>query len=376
MEPRQYHIFGTVMVSVYLAFHVYIFWWLGRYFRPSRPQDRAVLFSLCVLAALFPAARYLEKGLHGASGDALVRAGFTWLGAVSILFTVCLLCDLLWLALRAFKAGRPGKPALGVAALALAAGLITLAAVRGAELPRVVPMEIELGGLPAALDGFKIVQLSDVHLGRLITVEKFRGMAARVNALEADLVVFTGDITERGAADPEGICAVIRSIKGRYGKAGVPGNHDASFGRENAAAFFEECGVKMLRFEKYEPAPGLQVAGADDPRRGARAGRGSGPLLATLDAAKALVFLSHRPDGLDAVIKAHPGLVLSGHTHEGQIYPFGLLTRPLHKYFYGLYRAGAASVYVSSGAGTWGPPMRLFTISELPLFILRSAPAR
>jgi hypothetical protein len=129
----------------------------------------------------------------------------------------------------------------------------------------------------------------------------------------------------------------------------------------------------MLRFETYEPVPGLQIAGIDTPRRGERTAGSVDSLVPALSRSKALILLSHRPEGFDTVIKAVPGLVLSGHTHEGQIYPFGLIERPLYKYFYGLYKEGSSVIYVTSGAGTWGPPMRLFTRSELPLFILHPA---
>jgi predicted MPP superfamily phosphohydrolase len=165
-------------------------------------------------------------------------------------------------------------------------------------------------------------------------------------------------------------------MNAKYGKAGVPGNHDSFSGPDNSAAFYSACGVRMLRFEKYEPVAGLQVAGVDDPRRGTTGGGRLQLLISSLSPSKPLIFLSHRPLGFDAVIKAVPGLVLSGHTHEGQIYPFGLIERPMYKYFHGLYQAGPSSIYVTSGAGTWGPPMRLFTMSELPLFTLRSAPPR
>ena len=373
MASHHFHFFGPVLIAVYLALHLYFLWWAGRYF-PLPPRQSGV-FKLClsVMALLFPAAEYLERGAGSVLTDALLWSGFVWLGAMFILVTVIFLCDLLYLILRVFLAGWPSKRELGLFSLALAAGFIVLAVFNGTALPKVTPMDIAIPNLPCALDGFKAVQISDTHLGRIIHVDRFRKLAALVNSLKPDLIVFTGDITENGVEDRNGVCGVIRSMNAKYGKAGVLGNHDSFSGPDSSADFYSGCGVRMLRFEKYEPVPGLQIAGVDDPRRGAPPGRKLDLLVSALSPSKALIFLSHRPEGFDAVINAVPGLVLSGHTHAGQIQPFGLIERPFFKYFYGLYRAGASSVYVSSGAGTWGPPMRLFTVSELPLFVLHPA---
>ena len=371
MGLHHVRFFGPVLISIYLAFHLYFLWWSGRYFMPSPRQSLLFRLWLLAMALLLPAAEYLGKSNAGVLTDALIRLGFTWLGAMLILVSVLILCDILHLFLRLFRAARPAKRELGRFALGLAAAFIILAVHQGGALPRVKSMEIALQDLPPALDGFKVVQLSDTHIGRIVTVERFRKIAAQVNALNPDLIVFTGDITENGVEDPAGVCEVIRSMNAKYGKVGVMGNHDSFSGVDNAAAFYSACGIRMLAFEKYEPVPGLQVAGADDPRRGARLAGRLDALVSSLVSSKPLIFLSHRPEGFDPVIKAMPGLILSGHTHEGQIYPFGLLEMLVYKYFYGLYKAGGTSIYVSSGAGTWGPPMRLFTANELPVFVLK-----
>ncbi|MCX5785752.1 MAG: metallophosphoesterase [Elusimicrobia bacterium] len=373
MKPYNFHFFGPVLISIYLAFHFYFALWLGRYFILTPKQSRVFKPGLCLLALALPAAEYCEKLGRGSLSDAVIWAGFFWLGAMTILVTVLVFCDLFYLLLRIVRAARPHKRTLGIVSLTLAAGLILLALWQGAAIPKVVTLDITLRNLPPGLDGFKVVQISDLHLGRIITTERFRKIAARINALEPDLVVFTGDLTERGNADSLAVSSIIRSIHSKYGMAAVLGNHDFFSGTETADTFYPGCGVKLLRSEKYEPAAGLQVAGTDYPRRGALPARPLAALVAELDTAKPVVFLSHRPEGFDPVMKAGSGLILSGHTHAGQLFQFGLLERPLFKYFYGLYRLGDFTIYVTSGAGTWGPPLRLFTSSELPLFILHPA---
>ena len=365
----HFHFFGPGLISIYLAFHYYFISWTGRYFTLTPRRSRTLKFSICALALLFPAAEYAEKLGRGGFSDAVIWAGFFWLGAMFILVCVMFLCDLLRLTLRLAGAGERPARALGAAGLALAACLTALAVRSGTALPETIVMDIPVRNLPAGLDGFKVVQISDLHLGRIVTAGRLRAIAAQVNRLNPDLVAFTGDFTENGYGDPGEICSAAESIRAKYGSVGVLGNHDLFGGGDKAAALYLSCGIKILRSEKYEIG-GLQIAGVDDLRRAPGAAAGLGKLAAALDASRPVIFLSHQPQGFDAVLKTGSGLVLSGHTHAGQIFPFGLIERPLFKYFYGLYKAGAFTIYVTSGAGTWGPPMRLFTASELPVFIL------
>jgi hypothetical protein len=115
------------------------------------------------------------------------------------------------------------------------------------------------------------------------------------------------------------------------------------------------------------------VAAVDDVRTVGHSEAEVSAVLAKLDPAEPALFLSHQPLYFEAAARARVGLMLSGHTHQGQVFPFGLIVRLVYPYFYGLYRLGASSLYVSSGTGQWGPPMRLFTRSEIVRFTLRRA---
>jgi predicted MPP superfamily phosphohydrolase len=206
----------------------------------------------------------------------------------------------------------------------------------------------------------------------MVGIERLRKIAASAAAAKPDIIALTGDFAESREPVPAGVCEALKGMQARAAKVAVLGNHDMFTGGNPAAAFFEGCGFKVLRGEVYEPVPGLLAAGVDDLRRG---GRGSAKILAAeLDRTKPLVFLSHQPQGFDEITGAGSGVVLSGHTHKGQIFPFGPLEAGMFKYFYGLYRAGDYHVYVTAGAGNWGPPLRLFADAEVPLVILRSGP--
>lgn len=367
---NPFHIFGLGLALFYLAFNVYIALWLAFRFRLG-PAARFIVFEAALLlSAFYPLARVFAASHFGGIADCLLWLALFGFGASFIFFWVLLACDLALAALKALGASWAGeKPAL-MAVLALAAGFVALAAWGGARTPQLKRVEVTVKGLPRALDGFTIAQISDLHLGRMIKLERFEKIAETLNAVKPDLVVITGDFSERREPMPAGTCGVIKGLYSRYGKAAVLGNHDMFAASEIAADFFESCGVKMLRGAAYEPAPGLLVAGVDDLRSGDR--EAAKKLAALLDRSKPLIFLSHQPQGFDEITASGSGLVLSGHTHRGQIFPFGPLGRRMFKYFYGLYKAGDFSVYVTSGAGAWGPPMRLFADSELPLLVLRS----
>lgn len=362
---NPFTLFGLGLSLFCLSFNLYAAWWLVRRLALKHRGRFLAVEAALLLSAFYPAARGFFSGFQGPFADAALLAGFLVLGASFIAFWWLALCDLLLLALR------PSGRGPAYACLAGAAGLILLAGWQGRRPPELVRLEIPVVGLPQALDGFSVLQVSDLHLGRLSGHERLAYIAGIAEEVKPDLVAFTGDFSERRERMPDGVCETLRGMTARYGKAAVLGNHDLFTGGGPAAKFFESCGVKMLRGESYEPAPGLAVAGVDDLRRGDR--EGASKLAPLLDRAKPLIFLSHQPEGFDSVTAAGSGLVLSGHTHNGQIFPFSLLEFRLFKYFYGLYREGGFHVYVTSGAGTWGPPLRLFTRSELPLLTLRSA---
>ena len=375
---NPFHLFGLGLALFNLLFNVYIAWWAGRRLTASPWGRLAAVLGALLVSALYPAARVLAGYGQGPFFDGLLWLAFFCFGASFILLWSLAACDLLLGLLRAagLKAARSRGAAWVCSALAL--GLVVLGAVHGSETPRVKRIEVAIKGLPAAADGFTIVQISDLHVGRMIKKGRIEEIAAAIAGLKPDLVVFTGDFAESREPMPAGTCEAIKGMTARYGRAAVLGNHDMFTGGQAASDFFTGCGVRMLRGEVYEPVPGLLVGGVDDLRRGDRAG--ADRFAAGLDRSKPLVFLSHQPQGFDAVTAAGSGLVLAGHTHNGQIFPFGPLEKRFFKYFYGLYRAGGFSVYVTSGAGSWGPPQRLFARSELPLLVLRhvgaAAPGR
>ena len=247
--------------------------------------------------------------------------------------------------------------------------------------PPVVDVPIELARLPHAFDGFTIVQLTDLHVGATIGGELVESLVARTNALRPDLIALTGDLVDAPVDQLRDDLAVLRDLRAPHGVYFVTGNHEYYVGVDAWVAYIASLGVRVLHNERVEivrDGAALDLAGIDD-HDAASYGPGHGPdLLAALagrDPERALVLLAHQPRQVREAARHGVDLQLSGHTHGGQVWPWHYLAAAQQgELLAGRYREGATELYVSRGAGYWGPPVRFAAPSELTRIILR-APA-
>jgi predicted MPP superfamily phosphohydrolase len=268
--------------------------------------------------------------------------------------------------------------ALGGTVAALAAGLGTLGVRSALTELRLQEVEIELERLPSALDGTTIVQLTDLHLGPTLGREWMERIVARTNALEPDVVAITGDLVDGSVEELALAAAPVAGLRARHGVYFVTGNHEYYSGVDEWLAEIRRLGVRVLRNERVtigDGADAFDLAGVDDYHAQGMA-PGHGPdlpaALAGREATRELVLLAHQPKAVHEAARLGVGLQLSGHTHGGQIWPFGLLVRLQQPYVAGLAREGGTQLYVSRGTGYWGPPMRLGAPAEITRIVLRS----
>jgi uncharacterized protein len=253
---------------------------------------------------------------------------------------------------------------LGGSLVALALGALT--ALRG---PRVARVEIAVPGLHADLDGFRIVQISDLHVGRTIRRAYVERTVDKALALAPDLVALTGDMVD---GPVERLAPHVASL-GRLGNAFfILGNHDCYSGAERWIAHFRSLGMRVLLNEHVVVRRGaarLLVGGVVDP---AYMRLRPGISLAGAAPSDFRLLLAHNPRLAPLGARAGFDLQLSGHTHAGQFFPWTLAVRLVHApHVAGLSREGAMRVYVSAGTGTWGPPVRFGTSPELTLLVLK-----
>ncbi len=239
-------------------------------------------------------------------------------------------------------------------------------------------IEMVLPRWPAALDGFRIVQISDIHIGPILGRDFSQHLVDRVNGLDPDLVAVTGDLVDGRVEMLREEVAPFADLRGRLGVWFVTGNHDHYSGGRAWAQEAERLGMGVLRnrHELIESGGSRFVlAGVDDHRQGMMPGEGGEDLDAALDGVPddcPVVLLAHDPSTFKAACRRPVDLQISGHTHGGQIWPFRYLVRLAIPFVAGPYRRGNAQLYVSRGTGFWGPPMRLGAPAEITEIVLRA----
>jgi predicted MPP superfamily phosphohydrolase len=306
-----------------------------------------------------------------------------WLGCCFYLLLGLALGDL-----YAWLSGAEGPLAARTRALWVCAAVaaVVFAGVRSVlNGPKVVKVEHVLPGWPRALDGYRLVQMSDIHVSALVRKPYAQKLVDRCNALDADAIAITGDLVdgelEHYAADLEPFAA----LHARDGVFFVTGNHDHYSGGDPWVRRIAELGVQVLRNRRVRIARGEQaleqafeLAGVDDYSASHLDGGHGHDLeraLAGWDGATPLVLLAHDPRSFAQAAARGVQLQLSGHTHGGQLWPFGLFVRLQTAHVAGVYSRARSRLYVSRGTGFWGPPIRVLAPSEITLHVLRAAPA-
>lgn len=365
--------FGTILISVCTLMHIYVFWraasvpLLMRHF-PLKFLIGAGL----VLWAVFFFGRTIGHGDKGTLSGTLELLGMNWMAMLGLTFISLLSVDLVTL----FGLLMPRLvPSLRGWALVAGGVLSMIALFQGLRPPVVQRYEVSLPGLPHEMDGTVIVALSDMHLGSLLDARWLAERVTQVQAQRPDLVVLLGDIFEGHGWSGGELVSAFRRLSAPLGVWAVLGNHEYYRGRGTSVAFMDEAGFQVLRDRWAEVRPGLILAGVDDLTARRRAGQGGDPVRKALDGRPpgATILLSHTPWQAERAAKAGAGLMLSSHTHGGQIWPFGYLVRRIYPLLEGRYEVEGMTVIVSRGTGTWGPRMRLWHPGEILRVTLRAS---
>jgi predicted MPP superfamily phosphohydrolase len=238
-----------------------------------------------------------------------------------------------------------------------------------ARRPRVVRLPVAIENLPQELDGYRIVQWSDVHAGPTIQRGFLECLVARTNELGADAVVITGDLVDGYVDDLREHVQSLRELRARDGVFFVTGNHEYYWRAGEWTKELSKLGLTILKNEHRVVRDRLVIAGVTDPA-GSKPDAAAALAGVPRDAIK--ILLAHRPQAAEAASRLGVDLQLSGHTHGGQFFPFNLLIRWFQPVVRGLHRVGRKTqLYVSRGTGYWGPPSRLGVGGEITVIELR-----
>ncbi|MEP7101908.1 MAG: metallophosphoesterase [Burkholderiales bacterium] len=355
--------------------HAYVGWRVA----PALPGDAGWLFValLAASALLMPMGLIARRMRAQPWSDRLAWAGSLAMGLFSSLFVLTLLRDVALLMLAIVGLAVPGALADATGATALAVPLLGAAItlwgfVNARRTAAVVSVDVPIADLPAALHGFTIAQISDIHVGPTIKRAYLHRIVESVNRLGADMVAVTGDLVDGSVRELGGHVAPLAQLSSTHGTFFVTGNHEYYSGAPAWVAELRRIGLKVLMNEHVvlQHAGGsVLIAGVTDfsahhfdpaQRSDPRAALAGAP-----DGTTTRVLLAHQPRSAEAAEQAGFQLQLSGHTHGGQFLPWNLFVRFQQPFTAGLHKLRRLWVYTSRGTGYWGPPKRFGAPSEI-----------
>lgn len=366
-------VFGIILTSACTLMHAYVFWRAASVPFVKRHVSRKFLIGAgIILWATFFSGRVFGHGSTGALAGMLELLGMNWMAVLFLTVVSLLTVDLI--TLFGFLMPRLA-PSMRGWALVAAAALSGVALFQGLRPPVIQGYEVALPGLPGHMDGTVIVALSDLHLGSLIGERWLAERVAQVRAQRPDIVILLGDIFEGHGPPKRELLSILSRVTAPLGVWAVPGNHEFYGGLDSDLPLMESVGFRVLNDQWDEVRPGLVLAGVDDLTVRRRRGQGGDPISRALAGRPraATVLLSHSPWHAERAAEAGVSLMLSGHTHGGQIWPFGYLARLAYPLLEGRYDVKGMTVIVCRGTGTWGPRMRLWRPGEILRVTLRSS---
>ncbi len=383
-----------VFLSLSLQISVYYYLWrrLIRDTQIRAPWQRRLTIALVCAGASVPLTVASRK-LSVVVGQTLGWPVFIWLALAGLTAVSLLAIDgahlVAWLLRRVGSKPASDAPSnadrraflrrVGGAGAVLTATSLSAKGVYDAlKTPPLIDLPIKLSRLPRSMDGFVIVQITDLHVGNTIERSFVQSVVERVNESKPDLIVLTGDMVDGPVPELREHVAPLGDLQAPHGVFFVTGNHEYYAGVDPWVEHIRELGIRVLRNERVQIGVGddsFDLAGIDD--HGAHRWPGHGPDLARAtegrDTRRELILLAHQPRQVHEATRAGVGLQLSGHTHGGQIWPWHYIAKAQQG---GLLSGhswhGGTQLYISRGTGYWGPPVRVFARSEITRVILRS----
>lgn len=365
MPLRSWILFITVVITLLSLIHGFILFHLWPLFGES-PFRWLALTAMILLGGCYMAGRALESHSPRLSLP-LLHIGSWWLGMMAYLFLGCFLLDLLFF----LNCILPILPVdylpwlqryfviLGVViAIGMLAGHLNV------QFPTIRKLTIP------SLAGLRIVVASDIHLCGLVSVKRINRVVDHINAQEPDLILLPGDtIDENLNRSPRSgdFRHALKRLNAPQGIIAVTGNHEWINGVDVTTSWLESCGIIVLRDQVLDLGS-LLVAGRDDvasARINKKTAVSLDQILAGIDHQKPLIVLDHQPTRIQDAVNAQADLLLCGHTHHGQFWPFQWITKHIFTISHGHRKIENTDVYVSCGAGAWGPQIRTSSRSEI-----------
>ncbi len=362
----------VIFLIIYVLVNVYVYRRGRRLLSPRPLFRRGFLLLFLLLSGSYLLGRLADGFFPDPVISFLVQLGAWWFGFLFYLFLLLLPVDLVRLLDRFFHflphswKRRPRRIAL---LLVAAVGLIILAGRLNARSVRVRSFDLQLPS-NCGREELNLVFISDLHLGRMVGREHLVRVVETIESLQPDLIILAGDIVDEGMGrlSEMGALEVLSRLQAPLGVYAVTGNHEYLVGAEEVVEYISRSGVVFLRDDWVRPDGSFTLVGREDLYREWKAGKGRKSfeeLMRGVDPDCPVIMISHQPPMRNETVGEGVDILLSGHTHAGQLFPFNWITGIFFETDSGYYRKGRTHVYVSAGVGTWGPPIRVGNVPEV-----------
>ncbi len=340
----------------------------------------AYISSFVFLAASFIAAMFLERADVISIGMPLNWIGSFWLAALVYFLLIVAAVDLIRLLnhflhfFPQFITSDPARAARVTAVIVIS--IVVMVVVYGfvnAHIIRVRTFDVDIAKHAGGRKSLNIAMASDIHLSSIINNGRIAAIVDKLNSLSPDIVLLPGDILD-GDLNPvvrQNLGEALRQIKAPLGVYAITGNHEFIGGVDKACKYISDHGVTLLRDTTVFIDKSFYVVGRED--MSARKRKTLAELMYGIDRSYPVILMDHQPFHLEQARENGVDLQLSGHTHYGQMWPFNYITDMIYELAYGYMVKGSTHIYVSSGVGTWGPPVRIVANPEVAYFRLHFA---
>jgi len=373
-------LFLLTFFLVYGGAHLYLFAKIKAVLHPGVGAGIGLIILMVIMILAPIAVRITERYGYETLARFLSYTGYIWMGVLFLFFVSSLLFD--FYRLLTYTGSLVLRRDLSHLAIApvyafmipilISLGINTYGYFEAKNI-RIEKITIKSSKIPVAVGRIRIVQMSDVHVGLIVRDERLQRIVDEVKKTDPDILVATGDLLDGQINRLEEPLAILREINPPYGKFAVTGNHEFFAGIDQALAFMKDAGLVVLQGEGLNVAGMINIAGVDDPtgvRFGLARPVSEKAMLSGLAGQYFTILLKHQPV-VDNDAAGYFDLQISGHTHGGQIFPFNFVTKqfyPLNRGFFNL--TNRSRLYVSRGAGTWGPPVRFLSPPEIAVIDL------
>lgn len=377
MRLTSFLIFFSIVLLIYGSVNYYIFARGLQAFSLNTSMRRWYIVLFWTIAACFVTGSFMERTVSSALSEWIYRIGSFWIAYMLYLFLAVFIIDLVRLVNHFFhflpEFSQIMKFRLGLGVFALASVIVIGGHINALWINvKEIPLEIhkKINGNPEV----KILMASDIHLGALIGERREKKLLDIVNEQKPDMVLLCGDLVDGEIAPVlrKNLGKHIQEIKTPLGVYAILGNHEYIGGEQKTLPYLKSINIKVLIDSLVTLPNGIQLIGRNDrSARGVNQPKPLSELMASTNPEFPTIVMNHQPFNLSEASDLNVDLHLSGHTHNGQLWPFNYITKAIFELSWGYLKKGNTNFYVSSGFGTWGPSVRTGNRPEVVIFKLK-----